>query len=192
MTRRTRRSNPPKQNEIRSIIVDCAVALHRETGPGLLETVYEAVLARDLEAQSLLRHSTPELTMNVYARARSERLGELADRVGTRLGYAAECEIYVKRPKPGSGGKSLTPPESMSYMQGKMVEAAGIEPASEGASTCASTCVACPLRIRRPGTPQAGFSGSLDGIVTRRPNVPPASGDEARCRRLSHLAGGQW
>jgi len=33
--------------------VDCAVALHRETGPGLLETVYEAVLARDLEARGL-------------------------------------------------------------------------------------------------------------------------------------------
>ena len=31
--------------------MDCAVALHRETGPGLLETVYEAVLARDLEAR---------------------------------------------------------------------------------------------------------------------------------------------
>ncbi|HQH53408.1 MAG TPA: GxxExxY protein [Candidatus Hydrogenedentes bacterium] len=45
--------NPPKQNEIGSIIVDCAVALHRETGPGLLETVYEAVLARDLEARGL-------------------------------------------------------------------------------------------------------------------------------------------
>ncbi len=33
--------------------MDCAVALHRETGPGLLETVYEAVLARDLEARGL-------------------------------------------------------------------------------------------------------------------------------------------
>ncbi|HQE84107.1 MAG TPA: GxxExxY protein [Candidatus Hydrogenedentes bacterium] len=27
------------------------MALHRETGPGLLETVYEAVLARDLETR---------------------------------------------------------------------------------------------------------------------------------------------
>jgi len=33
--------------------VACAVALHRETGPGPLETVYEAVLARDLEARGL-------------------------------------------------------------------------------------------------------------------------------------------
>jgi len=33
--------------------VDCVVALHQETGPGLLETVYEAVLACDLEARGL-------------------------------------------------------------------------------------------------------------------------------------------
>jgi len=33
--------------------VACAVALHRETGPGPLETVCEAVLARDLEARGL-------------------------------------------------------------------------------------------------------------------------------------------
>ena len=45
--------NPPKQSETGSSILDCAVALHRETGPGLLETVYEAVLARDLEARGL-------------------------------------------------------------------------------------------------------------------------------------------
>ena len=29
------------------------MALHRETGPGLLETVYEAALAQDLEARGL-------------------------------------------------------------------------------------------------------------------------------------------
>ncbi|HQE83441.1 MAG TPA: GxxExxY protein [Candidatus Hydrogenedentes bacterium] len=34
-------------------MADCAVALHRETGPGLLDTMYEAVLARDLEARGL-------------------------------------------------------------------------------------------------------------------------------------------
>ena len=42
-----------KQNEIGSTIVTCAAAFHRETGPGLLETVYEAVLARDWEARGL-------------------------------------------------------------------------------------------------------------------------------------------
>ena len=33
------------ENEIGAIVVDCAVALHKETGPGLWETVYEVVLA---------------------------------------------------------------------------------------------------------------------------------------------------
>ena len=86
--------------------------------------------------------------------------------------------------------RRVTPERRVCLLQ--MVEAAGIEPASEGASTCASTCVACHLRIRRPEAPQAGFSGSLGEISTRLPDVSPASGDEARCRRLSHLADGQW
>ena len=34
------------------------------------------------EAQELLRHSTPQLTMNVYGRARSDRLYEVAEQVG--------------------------------------------------------------------------------------------------------------
>ncbi len=40
-------------NEIGAIVVDCALALHRETGPGLFEVVYEVVLAHDLEARGL-------------------------------------------------------------------------------------------------------------------------------------------
>jgi integrase len=34
------------------------------------------------EAQALARHSTPELTLNVYARARNQRLAQLAEAVG--------------------------------------------------------------------------------------------------------------
>jgi len=37
------------ENEIGTLIVDCAVHLHQGLGPGLLETVYETVLARRLE-----------------------------------------------------------------------------------------------------------------------------------------------
>jgi iron complex transport system substrate-binding protein len=35
-------------DEITGAIVDSALMLHRELGPGLLESVYEAILARDL------------------------------------------------------------------------------------------------------------------------------------------------
>jgi len=41
------------ENEIGSIVVDCAVKLHKELGPGLLETVYEVLLARMIEEQGL-------------------------------------------------------------------------------------------------------------------------------------------
>ncbi len=42
------------ENEVGTIIVDCAIALHRGLGPGLLETVYEVTLARTLEKRGLL------------------------------------------------------------------------------------------------------------------------------------------
>ncbi|MDD5350433.1 MAG: GxxExxY protein [Chthoniobacteraceae bacterium] len=39
--------------EISRIVVDCAFHLHKELGPGLLETVYEVVLAKRLEKAGL-------------------------------------------------------------------------------------------------------------------------------------------
>jgi GxxExxY protein len=36
------------ENEIGTMVVQSAIAVHREMGPGLLETVYEAILAREL------------------------------------------------------------------------------------------------------------------------------------------------
>ena len=41
------------ENEIGTVIVDCAVHLHQDLGPGLLETVYEVTLARKLEMRGL-------------------------------------------------------------------------------------------------------------------------------------------
>ncbi len=37
------------ENQTGKIIVDCAVRLHKELGPGLLETVYEVLLAHLLQ-----------------------------------------------------------------------------------------------------------------------------------------------
>jgi len=41
------------ENDIGSIVVDCAVKIHIELGPGLLESVYEAVLAHELSLRGL-------------------------------------------------------------------------------------------------------------------------------------------
>jgi GxxExxY protein len=37
------------ENEIGTIVVGSAIEVHRELGPGLLETVYEVVLAHELQ-----------------------------------------------------------------------------------------------------------------------------------------------
>ena len=41
------------ENEIGTIVVESAIAMHRELGPGLLETVYEVILARELQDRGL-------------------------------------------------------------------------------------------------------------------------------------------
>ena len=41
------------ENDIGKIVVDVAIKLHRETGPGLLESVYEIIFEHDLKARGL-------------------------------------------------------------------------------------------------------------------------------------------
>ena len=42
-----------KLNETTGIIVDCSMKIHAKLGPGLLESVYEAILCRDLTRRGL-------------------------------------------------------------------------------------------------------------------------------------------
>ena len=42
------------ENEIGTIVVDSAIAVHRALGPGLLESVYEVLLAHELQRRGLL------------------------------------------------------------------------------------------------------------------------------------------
>jgi GxxExxY protein len=41
------------ENEIAKVVVDCAYKVHTTLGPGLLESVYESVLAFELDKHSL-------------------------------------------------------------------------------------------------------------------------------------------
>ena len=41
------------ENEIGTLILDCAFQIHKDLGPGLLETVYEVVLGHELEQRGL-------------------------------------------------------------------------------------------------------------------------------------------
>ncbi len=41
------------ENEIGTLLIDAAIGVHRGLGPGLLESVYEVVLARELEVRGM-------------------------------------------------------------------------------------------------------------------------------------------
>jgi len=41
------------ENQIGNIVVDCCVAIHKELGPGLLESVYEIILLHKLRERGL-------------------------------------------------------------------------------------------------------------------------------------------
>ena len=41
------------ENEIGTIVIESAIEVHRELGPGLLESVYEIVLANELNSRGL-------------------------------------------------------------------------------------------------------------------------------------------
>jgi len=46
-------SMAPRENDITAVIVDIALAIHKRLGPGLLESVYAAVLAYELRKRGL-------------------------------------------------------------------------------------------------------------------------------------------
>ena len=50
---KARRHEGMNENDIGKIVVDSSVHLHKELGPGLLETVYEVILAQQLRKRGL-------------------------------------------------------------------------------------------------------------------------------------------
>ena len=75
------------ENEIGKIVVDTAIAVHRELGPGLLETVYEVVLANELGHRGL----TVERQMPVPITCRGIRFDE-----GFRADIVIEGKVILE------------------------------------------------------------------------------------------------
>lgn len=98
-----------------------------------LRVTYATVLvesgANVRETQSLMRHSTPNLTMGIYAKTREARRGQLADQVGERLGFNPQCGVSVQRAAVGAEPKPPTRDGARGLRKGGMVREAGLEPA---------------------------------------------------------------
>jgi len=132
------------------------------------------------EAQSLARHSTPDLTMNVYGRADRGRLSELAEAVGEVV-LPTESIAIAQRKAVGA--------ENYDPASGYVVEAGGIEPPSRDISELASTCVVCLLSATTKLSPLASAnSGKQDFAPAPSTKFSPAArqgvalGQPAGCR----------
>jgi GxxExxY protein len=71
------------ENEVAKVIVDCAYKVHTALGPGLLESVYEAAFAYELEKRGLQAERQKPLPV-VYENVRLEE-GFRADLVVSNL-----------------------------------------------------------------------------------------------------------
>ena len=79
------------------------------------------------EAQALARHATPDLTLNIYARAREERLAEIAEKVGENAhfepkGHTSTARIQVTdrsqhRRRLGDTARKSSQTKSLSYVE---------------------------------------------------------------------------
>jgi len=83
------------------------------------------------EAQVLSRHSTPDLTVNVYGRARQDRLSTLAEVVGKMVSPHPEIAISLQKQAVGAETVRVTP------LDGEELESAG-----DGGRCRSRTCIA--------------------------------------------------
>ena len=66
-----------EENDIGTMVVDAAIRVHREIGPGLLESVYEIILAHELRARGL--HAVRQVPITISYRGQKFDEGFRAD-----------------------------------------------------------------------------------------------------------------
>ena len=86
--------------------------------------------AHPKEAQSLLRHSTVELTMNRYAKTRDDRLHDITERVAHTIQVKTNCAIRVQHKKGLDTENRANPQSERTCACEKLVAGAGFEPAT--------------------------------------------------------------
>ena len=99
------------------------------------------------EAQTLARHSTPQLTMNVYGRLREGRLSNVIEQVAENINTQKKSAIYVQKKTSGENEEDVTPSTPEALEDNTTMEVGGIEPPSENVKVRTSTCVAHFLNL---------------------------------------------
>lgn len=79
------------------------------------------------EAQKLARHSTPNITMNTYARTRKHSLQEVAETMSQNLDFASNRAHNVQKEKASIADAAASAGNNTAYNKNEMVGAAGLE-----------------------------------------------------------------
>jgi len=79
------------------------------------------------EAQTLARHSTPQLTMNVYGRLREGRLSNVIEQVAENINTQKKSAIYVQKKTSGENEEAVTPSTPEALEDNTAMEVGGIE-----------------------------------------------------------------
>ena len=87
---------------------------------------------RDLDAQALARHSTPEMTLNVYGRPQENRLSEAVEQIAAAVLSTPKRAIYVQRKAVGAERENATSVLSEGCALENLVAGAGFEPTTFG------------------------------------------------------------
>jgi GxxExxY protein len=75
------------ENELAAMVVDCAYYIHTRLGPGLLESVYQAVMLYELRKRGL--HVEPEVPLPVI-------WDDVKHEVGFRVDLLVESKLMVE------------------------------------------------------------------------------------------------
>ena len=70
------------ENDIGNVIIDTAIQLHKDLGPGLLEKVYEAILSDSLKEKGL--HVERQVSIPIVYKGRNLEEGFIADLIVER------------------------------------------------------------------------------------------------------------
>jgi GxxExxY protein len=73
-------------NDLTGKIIGCAIDVHRELGPGLLESIYEAALCIELQHANIQFERQKQLTMNY----KGQRIGDF------RIDLVVESAVVVE------------------------------------------------------------------------------------------------
>lgn len=115
------------------------------------------------EAQTLARHTDPKLTLNIYARARDNRLAELAEAVGAHIQPSSK-EVAIKT---GTNNQEICAPS----VHGGSVSDIAVVRKSQASSTCDVKNMVEDRGVERPSYENAKLETSANKVA----NFPETS-----------------